>query len=81
MRPSQMYKPPVSCALMPLHTITDAGFLRYLISWFEVTHVQAALHDHPRDVTAQDQRKLTAHLVNVQRVALHGQSGSAITSW
>lgn len=53
----------------------------YLISLSEVLHIQAALHDDPGHISAQNERKLTAWLSDVQRVPLHRQRSSTIATW
>lgn len=53
----------------------------YLIPFLEVLHIQATLHDNPRHVPPQGERELTAPLIKVQRVSLHGHGCCAIATW
>lgn len=52
----------------------------YLISFSEVLHIQAALHDDPRHVPPQDERELLARLIDIQRVSLHRQCRRTIAT-
>lgn len=52
----------------------------YLVSFAEVLHIQAALHDDAGHIPAQNERKLAAGLHDVQRVSLHGQRSCAVAT-
>lgn len=59
---------------------SSAIWFLYLIPFSEVLHIKATLHDDPRHIPTQDERKLTARLLDIQRVSLHRHRCSTIAS-